>query len=108
MEQRIGLEEIARLHIRASAWLAGNGLVDEAIEHSLTAGDVAEAVRLVETHRHAAMNQERWPDLQRWLGRLPRQVIDEQPELVLAEAWLVHHRASLTDVSAAWLAPGCS
>ena len=45
---------------------AGNGFVDEAIAHSLTAGDVAEAVRLVEMHRHAAMNQERWPDLQRW------------------------------------------
>ena len=32
---------------------------------------MAEAVRLVETHRHAAMNQERWPDLQRWLSLLP-------------------------------------
>ena len=95
LEQRHSPEEIAKLHIRASAWLAGNGFVDEAIEHSLTAGDVAEAIRLVETHRHAAMNQERWPDLQRWLGRLPRQVIDEHPELVLAEAWLLHHRAAL-------------
>ena len=98
LEQRHSPEEIAKLHIRASAWLAGNGFVDEAIEHSLTAGDVAEAIRLVETHRHAAMNQERWPDLQRWLSRLPRQVIDEHPELVLAEAWLLHHRAALADV----------
>ncbi len=100
LEQRYGPEEIAKLHMRASAWLAGNGFVDEAIEHSLTAGDVAEAVRLVETHRHAAMDQERWPDLQRWLSRLPRQVIDAQPGLVLAEAWLLHHQASLADVSA--------
>ena len=98
LEQRHGPEEIATLHLRASAWLAGNGFIDEAIEHSLTAGDVAEAIRLVETHRHAAMDQERWHDLQRWLGRLPRQVIDEQPELVLAEAWLAHHRAVLADV----------
>ena len=99
LEQRHSPAEIATLRIRASAWLAGNGFVDEAIEHSLEAGDVAEAVRLVEAHRHAAMNQERWPDLQRWLSRLPRQVIDECPELVLAEAWLLHHRASLADVS---------
>ena len=56
---------------------------------------MAEAVRLVEAHRHAAMNQERWPDLQRWLSRLPRQVIDAHLGLVLAEAWLLHHRAAL-------------
>jgi len=99
LEQRHSPEEIATLHIRASAWLAADGFIDEAIEHTLTAGDVTEAVRLVETHRHAAMNQERWPDLQRWLSRLPRQVIDERPELVLAEAWLLHHRAALVDVS---------
>jgi len=99
LEQRHSPEEIATLHIRASAWLAGYGFVDEAIEHSLTAGDVVEAVRLVEAHRHEAINQERWPDLQRWLSRLSRQVIDERPALVLAEAWLLHHRASLADVS---------
>ena len=96
--QRHSPGEIATLHIRASAWLAGNGLVDEAIEHSLTAGDVAEAVRLVEAHRHAAMDLERWPDLQLWLSRLPRQVIDAHPELVLAEAWLLHHRGGSADV----------
>jgi LuxR family maltose regulon positive regulatory protein len=94
LEQRHSAEEIATLHNRASAWLAGNGIIDEAIEHSLISGDVAEAIRLVETHRHAAMDQERWPDLQRWLSRLPRQVIDAHPGLVLAEAWLLHHRAA--------------
>ncbi|MCU0502399.1 MAG: helix-turn-helix transcriptional regulator, partial [Anaerolineae bacterium] len=94
LAQRHSPEEIARLHIRAGAWLAGNGFIDEAIEHFLTAGDVAEAVRLVEAHRHAAMNQERWLDLQRWLSRLPRPVIDAHLGLVLAEAWLLHHRAA--------------
>ena len=94
LAQRYSPEEIAKLRIRASAWLAGNGYIDEAIEHSLTAGDMAEAVRLVEAHRHAAMNQERWPDLQRWLSRLPRPVIDAHLGLVLAEAWLLHHRAA--------------
>ena len=59
---------------------------------------MAEAVRLVEAHRHTAMNQERWPDLQRWLSRLPRQVIDAHPGLVLAEAWLLHRRAARADL----------
>jgi LuxR family maltose regulon positive regulatory protein len=65
------------------------------MEHSLEADDVAEAVRLVEAHRHAAMNQERWLDLQRWLSRLPRQTIDAHLGLVLAEAWLLQHQAAL-------------
>ena len=94
LEQRHSAEEIATLHNRASAWFAGNGIIDEAIEHSLIAGDVAEAIRLVEAHRHAAMDQERWLDLQQWLSRLPRQVIDAHPGLVLAEVWLLHHRAA--------------
>jgi LuxR family transcriptional regulator, maltose regulon positive regulatory protein len=98
LEQRHSPAEIAKLHLRASAWLAGNGFIAEAIEHSMAARDVTEAVRLVATHRHTAMNQERWPDLQRWLSRLPRQVIDAQPELVLAEAWLLHHRAARADL----------
>ena len=105
LEQRHSAEEIATLHNRASAWFAGNGIIDEAIEHSLIAGDVAEAIRLVEAHRHAAMNQERWPDLQRWLSRLPRQVIDAHPGLVLAEAWLLHHRAALPTCPSVWRAP---
>ena len=98
LEQRYGAEVIAELHTRAGAWLAGNGFIGEAIEHCLRAGDVAEAVRLVETHRHEAMNQERWLDLEVWLTSLPRRVIDEHPGLVLAEAWLLHHRAARADL----------
>jgi ATP/maltotriose-dependent transcriptional regulator MalT len=98
LEQQHSPEEIATLHTRASAWFAGHGFVDEAIEHALAAGDVVEAAGLVEAHRHEAMNQERWPDLQRWMSRLPRQVIDQRPGLVLTEAWLLHHRASLVAV----------
>ena len=59
---------------------------------------MAEAVRLVETHRHAAMNQERWPDLQRWLSLFSREVIDSRPELLMLEAWVLHARFRLADM----------
>jgi LuxR family maltose regulon positive regulatory protein len=98
LEQRLSPEEIAELHARASVWYASNGRVDEAIEHALAAGDVTEAARLVEAHRYQAMNRERWPDLHRWQSLLPREVVDERPELVLAEAWLLHHRGALAEV----------
>ena len=35
-------DEIADLHARASAWFSENGLVEEAIQHSLKNGDVIE------------------------------------------------------------------
>jgi LuxR family maltose regulon positive regulatory protein len=99
LEQQHSPEEIAELHTRASAWFAGNGFIAEAIEHALAAGDATEAVRLVEAHRHETMNQERWGDLRGWLSRLPRPVVDERPELVMAQAWLLHHRGSLADIA---------
>jgi LuxR family maltose regulon positive regulatory protein len=97
LAQQYTPEAIAALHGRASAWYASNGFVDEAIEHALAARDATEAVRLVEAHRHEPMDREQWPDLERWLGRLPREVVDIHPGLVLAEAWLFHHRAALAE-----------
>jgi LuxR family maltose regulon positive regulatory protein len=91
-------EAIAALHARASAWYADNHFVDEAIEHALAAGDFDAAAEVVQAHRHEAMDQERWLDLHRWLGLLPHEVVDERPELVIAQAWLLHHRASLDEI----------
>jgi LuxR family maltose regulon positive regulatory protein len=88
--RQAGPVEVAELHRRASAWLAGNGLVEEAIGHALAAGDEAAAVQIIEVNRHQAMNQERWQQLEAWLRLLPRRLGDERPELLLAEAWIRH------------------
>ncbi len=88
--RQAGLVEVAELHRRASAWLAGNGFVEEAIGHALAAGDEATAVQIVEVNRHEAMNQERWQRLEIWLRLLPRRIVDERSELLLAEAWIQH------------------
>ncbi len=96
--QQYSPEAIAQLHTRASAWYASNGFVDEAIEHALMADNFTEAIRLVETHRHQIMNQERWPDLQRLLDRFPQQVIESRPELLILEAWVLHCRFRLAAI----------
>ena len=41
-------KELATLHQRASVWYAGQGLVEQAIDHALKAGDVSRATQLVE------------------------------------------------------------
>ena len=54
------VDEISELHLRASAWLAQNGWVDEAIQYALMAGDSETAAHLSTQHRHDLIDQEQW------------------------------------------------
>ena len=40
LEKRLSAEQIADLHKRASAWFAENGLIYEALQHAIAAGDI--------------------------------------------------------------------
>jgi LuxR family maltose regulon positive regulatory protein len=79
--------EIASLHSLASAWLAQNGYVEEALQHSLAAGDTDTAVRIVAQNRCKLLNDEHWQPLDRWVRMFSREVIDQEPELLLSEVW---------------------
>jgi LuxR family maltose regulon positive regulatory protein len=98
LEQRFSAAEIAQLHDRASGWYASHGFVEEAIQHALAAGHEAAAVGLIEAHRHEAMNQERWAQLERWLQLMSSQLIDQRPELQLLEAWILQKQWRFTDI----------
>jgi LuxR family transcriptional regulator, maltose regulon positive regulatory protein len=100
LERQHSAPEIAELHGRASAWFAHTGLIEEAIRHALAAGDEMATVRLVEEHRHEAMNREQWRQLERWLNLLPRPLIDARPELLMLEAWTLHGSFRLADLPA--------
>ncbi|MCP4403278.1 MAG: AAA family ATPase, partial [bacterium] len=88
LQELHGPDEIAALHTRASHWFAEQGFLEDAIHHAMESGDSAGAGRLVGQHRHDLINQEQWTRLERWLNRLPRQYIDQDPELLISEAWL--------------------
>lgn len=98
LEKQASPAEITNLQVRASTWFAESGRVEEAIHHALAAGDEALAVRIVETHRHATMNQERWQQLERWLRLFPRTLVDERPELLLLEAWILQRQWRFADL----------
>jgi LuxR family transcriptional regulator, maltose regulon positive regulatory protein len=100
LEQQHGRAEIAALHLRASTWLAQNGYLDEALHHALAAGNMIAAAQIVAQHRHALTNQAEWQRLDRWVHLFPREVIDEQPDLLLAEVWLKFMRQQLAEVPA--------
>ena len=88
LKRRFSAEDITVLHARASAWFADNGMIEEAIRHGLAAGDETGAAQLVVQNRQAAVNAERWFELERWLSILPDVMIRQQPELLLAQAWI--------------------
>jgi len=61
------------LRRRAAAWCLHNGLVEEALEYSMAAGDVEAAARLVEKRWHPTYQQGRITTLQRWFQWLDGQ-----------------------------------
>ena len=94
-----GPEEIAELHRRAGAWLAGERQVDAALDHLLAAGDVAGACALVIGETEASVDEERWHDLERWVRLLPREAVEAEPELLVAEAWKFQLRHAWDDLA---------
>jgi LuxR family maltose regulon positive regulatory protein len=90
--------EIAELHRRASVWFADNGFLDEALQHALAADDVSAAVQIVAQHRHELMNQAQWPRLDRWIKLFPRNVVDQHPDLLLADVWIKYLQQRLLEV----------
>lgn len=93
-----GPDEIATLHARASAWFANNGLIDEALDHALAAGDVAGAAQIVEKNRTVVLVNDEWHVLARWLDRLPGEIKQQRPELQLAQAWVFFHLLDFQDL----------
>ena len=100
LQELQGPVEIAALQLRASAWFAVNGYLDEALRQALAANDWAAAVHVVTEHRHELMNLSQWQRLDRWVHLFPREVIDEQPDLLLIEVSLKFVRHQVSEVPA--------
>ena len=88
LTQQASAAEIAALHLRASAWFARNGFIEEALHHALAGQDTTAAVRLVAQHRHALMNDEQWLVLKRWLRLFRAETVEANPDLLLLSAWI--------------------
>ncbi len=93
-----GEEMVAALHRTAGQWYAGQGLVDEAIHHLLAGGDTPGAAEMTAGHVRSALNREEWPQLERWLARLPEAAVNRHPVLVLAQAWCLQVRLAIAAI----------
>ncbi|GAB3825840.1 LuxR C-terminal-related transcriptional regulator [Kribbella italica] len=77
----------AELHAAASRWLAGHGLLVDAVRHAFASGDherTADLIELVE----ASLRRERQDRLLReWLTALPEDVVRRRPVLATYVGW---------------------
>ena len=98
LNRRCSAKEIKAIHAQAGVWLAENGLIEEAVRHYLAAEDIPVAIQLVARHGHNLMNNQQWPDLERLIGMLPRDHVEQDPELLLFKAWHHHVQTSGCDL----------
>jgi LuxR family maltose regulon positive regulatory protein len=95
LKKRYSANEIASLHLQASAWFKQKGLVDEALQHALEAGDDLAAARLLEENVRTLLDEDQWHVLDKWLARLPDNIIQQRPRLLIAKAWVSFHHFEL-------------
>ncbi len=74
------------LHRRASGWYAAHAMPEAAIDHALAAGEFATAIRLIEQVARAVTVRSELLMLQRWLDRLPADMMHSQPRLLTYRA----------------------
>ena len=87
LKQTYRAAEINGMHARAGVWFAAHGMTDEAIAHSLLAGDTQAAAELVEDQVHPSLDREEWRQVERRIALLPAE-ISTRPRLQVARAWL--------------------
>jgi LuxR family maltose regulon positive regulatory protein len=91
---------LAKLHQRASAWLAQAGLTEDALRHALAAGNEREAAELVEANLHPLLNRGiPAPVLVRWLDLFPEHVIQAHPGLLIAQIILFSLRWDMATIA---------
>jgi LuxR family maltose regulon positive regulatory protein len=83
-------ETIAGLHRRAGQWFSARGLIDDAVEQFLLAEDHVAAATLIEEHVSSILAREDWQAVAGWLRKLPEDLINSQPRLLLARGWVAH------------------
>ena len=98
--RRTRAEEVPDLHRRAAAWFADHGRVDDAIRHTLAAGDWPEAARLLADHLFSLTLDGQEGTIAALLRSFPARATVEHPELALAHAATQLAEGRLEDASA--------
>ncbi len=81
-------EQTIRLHQQASVWFSQEGMIDEAMQHALTAADFPAAINLLENHTTEMLIQGYASTVEGWMKAIPAQWDTHRPKSDLAFAWM--------------------
>ena len=88
--QQTAPDQVNMIHRRAARWLAGQGLVEEAIGHALEAADYDLAAEMLEREGIDLVSRHKLVSLARWLEALPQETIERRPWLCVLMAYTRH------------------
>lgn len=91
--------DIKDLHVRAAGWFETEGLIHEAVSHSLDGEDFNRAARLIMADSSKMLFRGEIETIHRWLSALPHETILAHPRLCLdrARLLLLQHQTSSVD-----------
>ena len=98
MTKQLSGAEIEQLHFKAAEWLDAEGLLEEAVTHSLRGGDRTLPARIVSHRRHDLMNQEEWDLIGRLIRALPRSQVESDAALSMLETWFLWNRMQVPEL----------
>jgi len=85
-------QEIVTLSKRASAWFESEGLIEEALDQALEAGDLNLAAEIVSRHRIDDLEFRPFFVVERWLDRLPRELHDSRLDLLSTRLFILSQK----------------
>ncbi|HRF73315.1 MAG TPA: LuxR C-terminal-related transcriptional regulator [Accumulibacter sp.] len=96
LQRQLGIErtadEIAELHRRAAAWFETQALPEDAIPHLLAAAGAGAAGQLLVRQQQWLLDRQQRRRLAHCLRLLPPDSVENDPEVLLLKAWLMHHQ----------------
>jgi LuxR family maltose regulon positive regulatory protein len=98
LKRRYDKNAIANLHSRAGEWFEQNGMVNQAFDHYIAAGEVAQAAYLVEQNCRTLLKNDDWRTIEKWLNKLPEEIIQQRARLLITRAWIAHYKFALSEL----------
>ena len=91
-------DEERDLRLRAAHWLAAHDRLASAIEHWLAVDDMESAAQAVEAASAEALADGRFPDMYRWMDRLPDAVLRTRPALQVCACVLQYQKGAEANI----------
>ncbi len=79
---------IPTLHKRASRWYKENNFTEEAINHSLAAGDIEGTADLIEDASVSTLVNAELTTLRNWAQKIPQEILNNRAYILICLAWI--------------------